>query len=230
MHSLILLNGGVGTRIGADQPKQLLKINGIPILVYSLIAVDRVGDIGQIVMNYPDGWRPAIEKLLVDYAIKTPVTLVAAGSTRHSSVAAMLPHCEYESVVIHEAARPLVTSADFVDLLSSAEPNVSYMLDIPFTVAPVDPDTKLVTGSLERSRLRNVQLPQRFNKSDLAAAHEKAAAQGVEFTEDATLVATSGYRVAFIPGRDENFKVTTPMDIRLAGYLNQHLEVGGSFE
>lgn len=230
MHSLILLNGGVGTRIGADQPKQLLKINGIPILVYSLIAVDRIDRIGQIVMNYPEGWRGEVEKLLADYAIKTPVTLVPAGKSRHDSVATMIPHCEYDSVLIHEAARPHVTSADFNALLDSEEANVSYMLEIPFTVAPVDPDSMTVTGSLERNRLRNVQLPQKFSKSDLAQSHAKAAGDGVEFTEDATLVATSGFRVAFMPGRDENFKVTTPMDVRLATYLNQAQEIGADFE
>ncbi len=230
MHSLILLNGGIGTRVGAGQPKQLLKINGIPILIYSLIAVDRIGQIGQIVMNYPEGWRPAVEKLLADYAIKTPVTLVEAGDSRHASVAAMIPHCVHESVLIHEAARPLVTSEDFTRLIDHPEDNVSLMLEIPFTVAPVDPETKLVTGSLERERLRNVQLPQKFRTSDLADAHTRAAADGIVFTEDATLVAASGYRVAFIPGRDENFKVTTPTDIRLATFLNQNQEVEASYE
>lgn len=230
MHSLMLLNGGLGTRIGADQPKQFLKINGIPILVYSLIAVDRIDRIGQIVMNYPEGWRDAVENLLEDYAIKTPVKLVTAGATRHESVAAMIPHCAHENVIIHEAARPLVSSQDFLTLINEAEPNVSFMLEIPFTVAPVDPETKLVTGSLERDRLRNVQLPQRFRKADLADAHAKAAAAGDVFTEDATLVATAGHRVAFINGRDENFKVTTPTDIRLASFLNTNQEVGASFE
>ncbi len=228
MYSLILLNGGVGTRIGADRPKQLIKVTGIPILVYSLTAVDRIPEITQIVMNFPDGWRREVERVLVDYAIKTPVTLVEAGDTRQASVAAMLPHCDNDHILLHEAARPLVTSGDFTRLIASAEVNVSVMSEIPFTVAPVDPDARLVTGSLERSRLRNVQLPQKFAKADLVAAHERATAQGLLFTEDATLVADAGFRVAFIPGRDENFKVTTPTDVRLAGFLTQSqlIEVG----
>lgn len=224
MHSLILLNGGIGSRIGADRPKQFLKINGIPILVYSLIAIDRVESIGEIIMNYPNGWRVKVEKLIADYAIKTPITLVDAGDTRHASVAAMLPHCTSDSVVIHEAARPLVTTNDFEQLIASPEDNISLMLEIPFTVAPVDPETSEVTGSLDRSRLRNVQLPQKFNKAALIDAHRQSAERGIVFTEDATLVATSGYRVVFIPGRDENFKVTTPTDIQLASYLTQEPE------
>lgn len=224
MHSLILLNGGVGTRVGANRPKQFLKVNGIPILVYSLTAIDGIDAIGQIVMNYPEGWRPAVEKLLVDYAIKTPVTLVEAGDSRHASVSAMLPHCTHDSVIIHEAARPLVLRQDFENLIAAPNDNVALMHEIPFTVAPVDPETRAVTGSLDRSRLRDVQLPQKFRKADLADAHRQAAERGDVFTEDATLVATSGYPVSFIDGRDENFKVTTPTDIRLATYLMQENE------
>lgn len=225
MYSLILLNGGIGTRVGAEQPKQFLKINGLPILVYSLAVIDRVAEIGEVIMNYPPGWRPNVEKLLSDYAVKKPVTLVEAGDTRHASVAAMLPHCSFDDVIIHEAARPLVVREDFTDLIASPEQNVSQMLEVPFTVAPVDPESGLVTGSIDRSLLRNVQLPQKFTKAHLADAHAKAAESGVVFTEDATLVATSGYRVAFINGRDANFKITTKTDVLLASYLSQEIDV-----
>src|SRR5699024_11403417 len=86
-------------------------------------------------------------------------------------------------------------------------------------LAPVDPVTHAVTGSLERDKLRNVQLPQKFAKADLSAAHEKAKQDGKVFTEDATLVADAGHPVYFIDGSDVNFKVTTPTDLRMAGFL-----------
>lgn len=219
MYSLILLNGGIGARIGANQPKQLLKLRGIPILVYALIMANRVEKIDQIVLNYPPGWKEAVETVLADYAISTPVTLVEAGDSRHSSVAAMLPHCTNDDVIIHEAARPLVTKKNFEDLIADEHSNVSLMTPISFTVAPVDPGTHEVTGSLERDQLRNVQLPQKFSKTDLADAHSKAEQQHKVFTEDATLVAVTGHPVYFIDGSDVNFKVTTPTDLRMAGFL-----------
>ena len=157
--------------------------------------------------------------MLRAYAISTPVTLVEAGSSRHASVAAMLPHCTNDDVIIHESARPLVRERDFQNLIDSEHRNVSLMSEISFTVAPVDPETSAVTGSLERDRLRNVQLPQKFSKSDLQAAHDRAVEQGVEFTEDATLVADAGFPVHFIDGSDENFKVTTKTDLKMAGFL-----------
>lgn len=217
--SLILLNGGVGSRVAAGQPKQFVHVNGLPILVYSLIAADATDDITQIVLNCPDSFRDAVEKIVTDFAIKTPITYVPAGQTRHESVALMLPHCKNDRVIVHESARPMITHADFERIIAHPHPNVSYMLPIPFTVAPVDPAENKVTGSLDRSRLRNVQLPQKFEMSALLAAHEYADREGVTFTEDATLCAVAGTDVRFVEGDDRNFKVTTPTDVRLAGFL-----------
>jgi len=131
----------------------------------------------------------------------------------------MLPLVENEHVIIHETARPLVSAVDFQRIIAYEHPDVSYMLQIPFTVAPVDPTTHRVTGSLDRDTLRNVQLPQKFATSTLVAAHRYAAERGIVFTEDATLCAVAGFDVRFIEGSDRNFKVTTRVDVQLAGYL-----------
>lgn len=218
-HSLILLNGGIGARVKAGQPKQLLTINGIPMLAYSLIAAQGCAAINEVVLNYPPGWRDSIETLVRDYAITKPVKMVEAGGTRHESVALMIPHCTNEFVVLHESARPMVTAGEFGALVGSGYRNVSYMHEIPFTVAPVDPSTGLVTGFLDRALLRNVQLPQRFAVADLLAAHAFAAEKELVFTEDATLCAVAGFDVHFIDGTDQNFKVTSTTDVQLAGFL-----------
>lgn len=216
MYTLVLLNGGSGRRMGAPRPKQFLKVNGIPILVYSLVAADAVPEIDQIVLNYPDGWREDVEKIVQDYAIRTRVDYVPAGETRQGSVARALDLVANEDVILHEAARPLVHSRDFARLISAPQRNVSYMVPIPFTVAPVDPATNTVTGYLDRERLRNVQLPQKFSLADLKKAHEFAAGQDMVYTEDATLVAAAGLPVHYVDGTDTNIKVTTPTDIHLA--------------
>jgi 2-C-methyl-D-erythritol 4-phosphate cytidylyltransferase len=219
MYSLLLLNGGVGARVAADRPKQLIRVNNIPTMVYSLVAADAVDEITEIVLNYPPGWRADVEKVVADYAVKTPVTYVEAGPTRHDSVRLLLPHATNARVIIHETARPLVTAEDFRRLMADEHENVSFMLEIPFTVAPVDPETRRVTGYLERDNLRNVQLPQKFDKTTLAAAHAEAESAGVVYTEDATLCAVAGAEVYFLGGSDRNFKVTTKMDVQVAGHL-----------
>jgi 4-diphosphocytidyl-2-methyl-D-erithritol synthase len=219
VYSLLLLNGGIGARVGADRPKQFVRVNAIPTMVYSLVAADGIAEITQIVVNYPPGWRNEIEKIVHDYAVKTAVKYAEAGATRHESVRLMLPVCSNEHIIIHESARPLVNADDFRVLIADERENVSYMLPIPFTVAPVDPHKHRVIGHLDRDTLRNVQLPQKFKKSTLVAAHSFAEREGLVFTEDATLCAVSGADVFFIDGADRNFKVTTKIDVRLAGYL-----------
>src|SRR5699024_528179 len=115
--------------------------------------------------------------------------------------------------------RPLVTRQDFESLIAAREENVSLMLQIPFTVAPVDPNTREVTGSLEPDRLRNVQLPQKFNKAHLQEAHEHALSSGKVFTADATLVALAGKPVHVSESRSQSSRVPTPVEVRLAAYL-----------
>ncbi len=188
-------------------------------MVYTLVAADEVPEIDQVVLNYPPGWRESIEKVVADYAIQTPITYVEPGDSRHASVAKMLPVCKNDFVIVHETARPLTTAADYRGLIESEHENVSWMLSIPFTVAPVDPESHRVTGSLDRGKLRNVQLPQKFNKAALQRAHAYANERGLVFTEDATLAAVAGEEVYFLEGSDRNFKVTTKTDVKLAGYL-----------
>jgi 2-C-methyl-D-erythritol 4-phosphate cytidylyltransferase len=218
-YSLLLLNGGMGVRVGGHRPKQLLHLRGIPILVYSLVVADRVPEIRQIVLNHPPGWRDEVEQVLEAYAFATEILLVEGAPSRHASVREMLPHCLHEDVILHETARPLATVEDFRLLVDAPQRNAALMSPIPFTVAPVDPATGLVTGSLERDRLRNVQLPQKFSRAALEDAHAGALARGEDWTEDATLVAAAGHAVHVLPGSDRNLKVTTPTDVRLAEFL-----------
>jgi len=224
MYSALLLNGGVGKRFGAEAPKQFTRVNGLPIVVYSLLAIDRVEAIDEIVLNYPPGWRDSLEKIVRDYAVGTAVRYVEAGESRHESVARMLPLARNEHVILHESARPLVGTDDFQAIIDEPAVNVTYALDIPFTVAPVDPGTGLVTGSLERDRLRNVQLPQKYALADLAHAHAYARERGLVFTEDATLCTVAGHEVAFLAGRDRNIKITKLQDLHLANHLLRDVE------
>jgi 2-C-methyl-D-erythritol 4-phosphate cytidylyltransferase len=217
--SLLLLNGGVGARVGGTQPKQLITVNGLPILVYSLVAAHKIDAISEIVLNYPEGWLDPIQQIVHDYAIEKPVVYVPAGATRQESVRRMLAASSEERVIVHESARPLVTPADFEEIIAADAENVSFMAAIPFTVAPVEPADRRVVGTLDRSRLRNVQLPQKFSKAALAEAHAAAESGDLTFTEDATLCATAGLDVRFIDGSDRNLKVTTVTDVSLATFL-----------
>jgi 2-C-methyl-D-erythritol 4-phosphate cytidylyltransferase len=218
-HDLVLLNGGFGGRARTGLPKQFTQIAGRPMLAYSLAAADAADGIGQIIINYPGGWRETVERVVADCGVGTPVRVVPAGATRQESVAAMLPHCTSSRVLIHESARPMVTASDFTAIMGSPHPNVTYVRPIPFTVARVD-DAGMVVGHIDRDLLRDVQLPQRFVWADLLAAHEYAARSDRVWTEDAALCVAAGFDVHTATGPDCNIKVTTPGDVTVAaGYL-----------
>ena len=120
-------------------------------------------------------------------------------------------------VIIHEAARPFVKVEDFEEIINCPERNATFGLDIPFTVLRGQDH---VEGVLTRSELFNVQLPQKFETSVLKEAHDKALADGMTFTEDASLVFHyfPGTIIHICQGRDYNVKLTTRIDM-LAGEI-----------
>ena len=208
--SLIYLCGGIGQRADVGQPKQFYVLNGTAMLIYGLMAVNKIAEIDEIVINYPEGFLPDLKHLVEAYGIAKRIIYVPAGKTRQESVAAMVEQCTNDNVLIHEAARPIVTDADFRELIECDYENVSFVEEIPFTVAVVDPEKEQISQWLDRSTLRNIQLPQKFSRSILSTSHKKAAQKDVEYTEDATMcLECSGEKVHFIDGRSTNIKVTT---------------------
>ncbi len=218
-YSLLLLSGGVGSRINIGKPKQYAELHGIPMIMYSIMAIKDIDEISELVVNYPKNEKKILKKLIKLSAFDKKVTYVKAGESRQESVYAMLKHVSTENVIIHEAARPIVDRNTFKELIDNKHSNCGYMHEIPFTVAPVEPKTKLVTGSLDRTKLRNVLLPQKFNTKKLKQAHKQASKNSKIFTEDACLFVDNNEKFYFIDGSDKNIKVTYRIDLILAESL-----------
>lgn len=218
-YSLLLLSGGVGSRINIGKPKQYAILHGIPMIMYSILAIKDIDTIDQVIINYPEKGKKMLKKLIKSTGIDKKIIYVKAGDTRQQSVYKMLKYTNTPNVIIHESARPIVNKSTFMDLINSKKKNCGYMSEIPFTVAPVDPESQLVTGSLERSKLRNVLLPQKFNTALLKKAHKKALKNNMHYTEDACLFTESGEKFYFIDSSDNNIKVTYRSDLILAESL-----------
>lgn len=214
-YSLVLLNGGIGSRMQSASPKQFLKLNGIPMLVYSLLCVNSLKAIDEIVINYPLGYDKEIRAVIESYAVGKVVVYVEAGKTRQESVSLMLPHCSNKNILLHETARPLVKEGDFLRLIESEHENVGLMTKIPFAVVPVNNKTNKVLGSFNKEDLRNVQLPQKFNLESLKKAHIWAKSHNKFYADDASLCSDFGLDVRFIDGSEDNIKITTPLDVIL---------------
>jgi 2-C-methyl-D-erythritol 4-phosphate cytidylyltransferase len=200
---------GSGERLGASRPKAFVVLAGRPMLEWSLDAI-RAAGIERVVVALPAGMEAP-----------SGCIGVQGGATRSASVRQALREAgEVEAVVVHDAARPLVTPDVFratLDALADADAAVAAapMAD---TVKEAGPDHRVVT-TLDRSRLWAIQTPQAFRVEALRRALDVADDVLAGATDDAALVERAGGRVVVVPAPPANFKVTTPHDLRVAELL-----------
>ena len=209
---MIVLAGGIGKRIGRPFPKQFLLLGGKPLLVHVLEKARVIADIDTVVITCPEAHLEDTRRLIDNHGFDARFSVhrrwrVAPGvgllRARRGG--------DCDSVIIHEAVRPLVTVEEFRALIAAEDANAMFGIPIPFTVLK---GHDYVEDLLERDELVNVQLPQKFDRARLTAAHEAARRDGTSFTEDASLFFRyAGERVRILPGSDRNIKITLPTDI-----------------
>lgn len=221
---------GRGVRLGPGAPKALRALGGTPMLVHAVRAMAASRAVSVVVVVAPPDGATEVRNLLDQYPLseRTDLVVVPGGDTRQESVrhglAALPEHIDV--VLVHDAARPLVP-ADTVDSVIAAvragAPAVVPALPLADTVKQVEPRTgasagepEPVVGTPERARLRAVQTPQGFDRATLVKAHEMVALQGDGATDDAGMVEQLGAPVVVVPGHEEAFKVTRPLDLVLA--------------
>lgn len=211
-YTLVLLSGGIGTRMKNSIPKQYMLLAGKPMIMHILEKVEMLNDVKQIVIVCADEYRSSINLMLEQYGISKNVEFATSGNSRQASVLSGLKQVKTANVIIHEAARPFVTIEDYQELINEENENTMIGLDIPFTVLKGHEN---VEGLLERSELVNVQLPQKFNTEKILSAHQKAESEGKTFTEDASLLYYyyPDTKIRIIKGKDYNIKITTRMDM-----------------
>lgn len=222
----VVLAGGMGSRMGGQGPKQLMKIAGKTMLERSLLAFERSPEIDDIiVVMEPLHLREAKHVVELGGFRKVSV-IVEGGATRsESSRNGLGAIADSEAkVLIHDAARPLVSQQIIAANLAMLErfDAVSTAVESVDTVAQIDPHTGLVQQILERSGLRRHQTPQSFRLSVIRDAFEKARQDPLdEPTDDVSLVLRylPTTAVAVVAGDERNFKVTRPIDLFLAAQL-----------
>ncbi|MET8681936.1 2-C-methyl-D-erythritol 4-phosphate cytidylyltransferase [Streptomyces sp. NPDC004647] len=218
---------GRGVRLGPGAPKALRTLSGTPMLVHAVRAMARSRAVSLVVVVAPPGGAAEVRNLLDEHSLpeKTEILVVPGGETRQESVRlglAVLPD-DIGIVLVHDAARPLVP-VDTVDAVAAAvrdgAPAVVPALPVADTVKQVEPRTggepEPVIGTPERSVLRAVQTPQGFDRATLVEAHEKVGLEGEGATDDAGMAERLGVPVVVVPGHEEAFKVTRPLDLVLA--------------
>lgn len=229
----LVIAGGVGSRMGADVPKQFVEVNGKPILLYTLEAFERHDLVDAIELVLIDGWQASVEKWGREYSISKLKWIVPGGVTGQESIRngvfALEGKCAADDVVIvHDGIRPLVEPNVLDDVVAKARQYGNGVTSMPyneqiFLVDESDPAT--TTRYIPRETLRRVATPQayRFDLLD-AKYHEafekKIGIYGSSYTN--TMMVELGVRLHFAAGSDRNIKLTTPGDIEIfRGMLGQ---------
>lgn len=203
--------------MGGASQKQLMRVGGRPMLIFSLERLRSHPAMDTIIITCPADRIDDVQRIVHDFSVPG-VALITGGPSRQASVRLALAEVGTPRVLVHEAARPMITH-DLIDRVVKAEGDaVVPTWEVPFTVAaaaqPETPagGTDLMAAEVPRATLRNVQLPQVFDTEVLRSAHVRARELGEESTEDSALVFRMGRAVTFVEGAADNLKVTYPVD------------------
>lgn len=220
MVTAIIAAGGTGSRVGGDQPKQLLLVGGISILQRTVSVFDKCRVVDEIVLVLPSGLRGKEGLVVTQYG--TPVRIVEGGLRRQDSVAKGFDAASAsEIIVVHDAARPFCTPA----LISRTIEAASCYGAATAAVGAHDTlkqrsvgQGHFVTRTLARERVVQAQTPQAFRREVLAEAI-RLGRGGFTATDESVLVEQAGHRVAIVEGDKWNIKITTKEDLKAASRL-----------
>ncbi|MGR0220965.1 2-C-methyl-D-erythritol 4-phosphate cytidylyltransferase [Agromyces sp. ZXT2-6] len=220
--AVIVVAAGSGTRLGHSEPKAFVPLGDDTILGVALDAVLGMRDAPHVVVVAPADRLGEARSMVAARAAAASATfdVVAGGESRQESVSrglGALPHV-VETVLVHDAARPLTPSAVFDEVAAAVVARghgVVPALAVVDTIKRVDAAGR-VLGTVDRSELAAMQTPQGFPRS--ALEHAYARAHG-EHTDDAALVESIGMPIDVVPGDARAFKITVPADLHRAEHL-----------
>lgn len=213
---------GVGSRMGADRPKQYLYLRGKTILEHTLSAFLAYTAIDEIVIavSESDPYYANIPLLKHE-----KIRLVFGGATRAESVFNALKTVSDEAwVLVHDAARPLLKRSDLDKLLQITDPN-GAILAVPEIDTIKRAKAGKIIGTEDRSSLWHALTPQFFPNATLKQALQSAFEHGKTVTDEASAMELAGFSPLLVEGRSDNIKITRPEDLALAEfYMIYHEE------
>jgi 2-C-methyl-D-erythritol 4-phosphate cytidylyltransferase len=221
MVTALILSGGTGVRLGGTTPKQYLPVGGKPVLLYSLQTFQRTDGVDQILIVASEQWQGAVSEWVAKERITKFAGFAPAGKSRQHSILSGLQVMKRQgagdgdAVIIHDAARPRVTSALISACLRALEgaDGVMPVLPVKDTIYQSGTGAR-IDALLDRDSLFAGQAPECFRFGPYYAIH-----QGLT---DAALCAIRGsseiaYRnhlnIRLIPGEEGNYKITTALDL-----------------
>jgi 2-C-methyl-D-erythritol 4-phosphate cytidylyltransferase len=223
----ILPAAGLGTRMGAESPKQFRLLGGLPVVIFTLRRLAACPSISEFLIATRSEEVDALGVRVAEEKLDRPVRVIRGGDTRQQSVANALAEIApgTELVLVHDAVRPLVTREQVERVIAEARTRRAAILGIPAmdTVKEVrrtslPGDVALITATIPRERIVLAQTPQVFHAELLLEAFARAVAEGASASDEAGLVERLGHDVYVVLGSDRNLKITRPGDLDVAEF------------
>ena len=208
---VLIVAGGSGKRMGAEIPKQFLELAGRPVLMHTIERFKSFNEAIEIITVLPENQLRYWCELQEKYSFKVPQTLVKGGSSRFYSVKNGLKFVNVPGLVaIHDGVRPFVSNDTIRRCFETAEKLGNA---IP-SISPVE-SLRMLTDEgnvhLNRLHVKQIQTPQVFNAQLIKKAYLQE--YRPEFTDDATVLESTGEKINLIEGNRENIKITNPEDL-----------------
>jgi len=220
--SLIIPAAGQGQRMQSETPKPYLKLRGKTILSRTLSAFAESPGLHQVIVSTSAEYEKQTKKLLKQIFPNIATDVVRGGEERQHSIynALQVLFDETELVAVHDAVRPFIDRKVILHCLQKAHEMGGAIVGVPVkdTIKRVD-HIGLIDQTPDRSRLWQAQTPQIFKKETLLNAYSHAIQSDFLGTDDASLVEALGAQVSVVEGSRNNFKITYPLDFKIAELL-----------
>lgn len=214
--SVIISAGGIGKRMGTEIPKQFLLLKGKPIIFWTIEKFYHYDSNIEIVVVLPEYHVPLWESLCQKYIFTRNHKIALGGEERFHSIQNGLVECTGDLIAVHDAVRPLVSSAVIAACFENAKYNKAC-IPIVSIKESLRKTEKEKSYAVNRDDYKIVQTPQCFEASILRKAYSQNYSK--LFTDDASVVESIGEKIYLVDGNDENIKITTPVDLILAEQL-----------
>ncbi|MGW2310480.1 2-C-methyl-D-erythritol 4-phosphate cytidylyltransferase [Actinomadura luteofluorescens] len=220
----VVLAGGVGERMGAGRPKQLMEVGGRPILAHAVGAFDAHPDVGEVVVVMAPGHLH--EAAAIAAPFRKTAAVIEGGATRTASTVAALRLLEDRPddvrVLFHDAARPFVDRPVIDRVLDALDECEAVAVGVPSADTIVVVEDGTVASMPPRETLTRFQTPQGFRLGTIRKAYELALADpGLRATDDCGIVHRylPDVPIRIVAGSERNLKVTQPLDAVIAEHL-----------
>ena len=215
--SCVIVAAGSSSRMGEDKMK--LELGGIPVIARTLDAIEACPGIHEIVLVTHADNIVEMAKLCRDYGIMKATKIIVGGDTRTESVLAGLYEISTGAklVAIHDGARPLVTTELVEETIAAAREHLAAAPAVPLrdTIKHVNSYSE-ADSTPPRAEFVSVQTPQVFEVDLIKAALVNAQEKNLVLTDDCSAVEVIGVKPLMTCGSEENIKITTPLDIKIA--------------